>query len=200
MTNERMMEMMEMMEFFEMYEAFKTMKATKNVSARTATIATTNNNNNNNNVANYFDNANLVQRGNDVVETSINKNYGDVATKFKLHEQTDINGIKYYCIKSGMCTKKKKLDVNGNQVFNQWGNPVYTRFNKTAYELAKNMIKSVDGITTIDVPFKDKDGKIMQYKKPWNAWGFKTKKAAQEALDTLPKVVNAKDIKEAENK
>lgn len=176
MNNEKMIEMME---FFEMYEMFKAMKHQTSVSARTENVQTENTNNNNNNNNNLSVNfGNLVQRGNDVVDLGENKNTADVLTKFEVYD-IEIDGKKYYCIRSGMCTGKKAKDENGNEKI--------IKFNISAKQLANDMIKSVEGIITFDIPFENKKGK-------WSAWGFKTKKKALEVLETLPKVVKGEDI------
>lgn len=189
MNNEKMLEMME---FFEFYEAYKNMKSQKTVSARTETVEVKNTNIN---TPLSIESGRFVQRGDDIVDLGENKNIDDVLTKFEKHEQVDINGTKYYCIKSGMCTKKKKIDKNGQPILNKWGKQDYYKFNFEAYEIAKNMIKSLDGIITVEIPFKDKDGNTIKYKKPWFAWGFKTEKECLKAVEILPKVVKGEDIK-----
>lgn len=184
---ESVQEALEFAEFLNAYKAFKAMKTGCVESARTTATAV-------NTIDKVYDEGRLVQVGNDVIDLGITKKFGDVKTDFKMHEQTDINGKKYYCIKSGMCTKKKKLDKNGQPILNKWGKQDYYRFNLEAYEIAKNIIKSVDGIITIDVPFRDKAGNVNKFKKPWFAWGFKTKKQCQEVLCKLPKVIKAEEI------
>lgn len=171
MTNEKMLEMME---FFEMYEMFKAMKNQTSVSARTENVAV----NNTNTVTEYYNNANLVQRGNDIIDLGENKNTSDVLTKFEIYE-LELDSKKYYCIRSGMCTGKKVKDENGNEKIK--------KFNISAKQIANDMIKAIDGIITFKVPFENKKGE-------WSAWGFKTKKKAIEALATLPKVVKGEDI------
>ncbi len=162
-------EMIEMMEFFEFYQAMK-----KGVSARTETVEVKNTNNK----PLSIDSGRFVQRGNDIVDLGENKNISDVLTKFEMYE-LDLDGKKYYCIRSGMCTGKKIKDENGNEKLK--------KFNISAKQLANNMIKSVEGIITFKVPFENKKGE-------WSAWGFKTKKKCLEALATLPKVVKGEDI------
>lgn len=169
MNNEKMIEMME---FFEMYEMFKAMKNQTSVSARTQTEVI----NNNNTLS--IESGRYVQRGNDVVDLGENKNTSDVLTKFEMYE-LELDSKKYYCIRSGMCTGKKVKDENGNEKIK--------KFNISAKQLANDMIKAVDGIITFKVPFENKKGE-------WSAWGFKTKKKALEALETLPKVVKGEDI------
>ena len=186
MTNEKMLEMME---FFEMYEMFKAMKSKTPESARTSAVAMQQTNT----VDTFFDNANLVQRQEQVIDLGKSTSK-DVETKFELHEQIDVNGKKYYCIKSEMCTWSYVRDSNKQVIYNEWGKPKKRYFNQAAYKIAKDIIKSVDGIITIEVPFKDKTGKIIQYKKPWFAWGFTTEKKALEAIKNLPKVVKAEEI------
>lgn len=172
MTNEKMIEMME---FFEMFETFKAMKSKQTESTRTTAVAV----NNTNTVDKFFGNGNFVQRGSDIVDLGESKNASDVLTKFEMYEQ-EFDGKKYYCIKSSICTGKKMVDkVTGKEYIK--------KFNISAKQLANNMIKSVDDIITLDIPFTDKKG-------CWKAWGFKTKKKALEALETLPKVVKGADI------
>lgn len=174
MTNEKMIEMME---FFEMYETFKAMKSRQAESARTEAVAT-----NNNNVAQFYNNNNIVQRGDELVNVGESKNSSDVLTKFEMYE-LELDGKKYYCIKSGICTGKKIIDkVSGQEKVK--------KFNISAKQLANNMIKAVDGIITLKVPFENKKGE-------WSAWGFKTKKKAVEVVASLPKVVKGEDIDKA---
>lgn len=171
MTNEKMIEMME---FFEMYETFKAMKSRQSESARTEAVATSNNS-----VAQFYNNNNIVERGNDLVNLGETKNASDVLTKFEMYE-LELDGKKYYCIKSGICTGKKIVDkVTGQEKVK--------KFNISAKQLANNMIKSADGILTLKVPFENKKGE-------WLAWGFKTKKKALEVITGLPKVVKGEDI------
>ena len=144
------------------------------VSVRTENVAV----NNTNTVTEHYNKANLVQRGNDIVDLGENKNTSDVLTKFEMYE-LELDSKKYYCIRSGMCTGKKVKDENGNEKVK--------KFNISAKQLANDMIKSIDGIITFKVPFENKKGE-------WSAWGFKTKKKALEALETLPKVVKGEDI------
>lgn len=174
MTNEKMMEMLE---FFEMYEAFKSMKARASVSAETSAIVTSNTN-----VETFYNSNNLVQRDIDVVNVGETYNSNDVATKFEMYD-IEVNGKKYYCIKSGIVTKKKVKDA-------KTGEERTKHFNISAKKLANEMIKSVDGILTIEVPIEGKS-------KGWNAWGFKTKKACAECLASLPKVVSGVEIDKA---
>lgn len=162
-------EMIEMMEFYEFYQAMK-----KGVSARTESVEMKNTNNNTLSI----ESGRYVQRGNDVVDLGENKNTSDVLTKFEMYE-LELDSKKYYCIRSGMCTGKKVKDENGNEKVK--------KFNISAKQLANDMIKSIDGIITFKVPFENKKGE-------WSAWGFKTKKAAQTALEALPKVVKGEDI------
>ena len=163
-------EMMEMMEFYEFYQA---MKASKSVSVRTESVEVKNTNN-----TLSIDSGRYVQRGNDVVDLGENKNISDVLTKFEMYE-IELDGKKYFCIRSGMCTGKKVKDENGNEKIK--------KFNISAKQLANEMIKSIDGIITLKVPFENKDG-------AWSAWGFKTKKKCSEALETLPTIVKGVDI------
>lgn len=66
---------------------------------------------------------------------------------------------------------------------------------RTAKAVANGYIKAIDGVKTIDV--KRADGKGS-----YKAWGFKTKKAAEEAVAKLPKVLTADELnkKQAELK
>lgn len=171
MNNEKMMEFIEMMEFYEFYKAMKT---GKDVSARTEEVKVEKTSKS----PLSIDSGRFVQRGNDVVDLGENKNISDVLTKFEIYE-LELDGKKYYCIRSGMCTGKKVKDENGNEKLK--------KFNISAKQLANEMIKSVDGILTLKVPFENKKGE-------WSAWGFKTKKKCVEALETLPKVVKGEDI------
>lgn len=168
MNNEKMLEMME---FFEFYEAYKNMKSQKTVSARTETATIQN-------ASLSIESGRFVQRGDDIVDLGESKKTQDVLTKFEVYD-IDLDGKKYYCIRSGMCTGKKVKD--------DFGNEKLKKFNISAKQLANDMIKAIDGIITIKVPFENKKGE-------WSAWGFKTKKKALEALATLPKVVKAEDI------
>lgn len=165
------------MEFFEFYEMYKTMKTQKVESARTTAVATSKTN-----VTEFFDSNNFVQRGNDVVNVGEPKNIDDVPTKFEVYEQ-EVNGKKYYCIRSGIFTKKRVRDA-------QTGKEKMLYFNISAKNLANNMIKAVDGILTLEIPIAGK-------KRGWNAWGFKTKKKALEVVAALPKVVKGADIDKA---
>ncbi len=170
--------MIEMMEFFEMYEMFKAMKSKKVESARTVAITA----NYSDNVTPFFENNSFVQRGDEIVDLGTPKNADDVLTKFEVYD-LDVDGKKYYCIRSGICTGKKIIDKTTGQ-------EKVKKFNISAKKLANDMIKSVDGIITFDVPFSDKKG-------AWKAWGFKTKKEALEAVASLPKVVKGEDIDKA---
>ena len=170
---------MEMMEFFEMYEMFKAMKSKSTESARTNTVESTINN-----ITEYYNNNDVVQCGNDVKILGHSVNADDVATRFEIYE-LELDGKKYYCIKSGICTSKRVTNkVTGQEEIKH--------FNIAARQLANNMIKSIDGILTLKVPFGNKRGE-------WDAWGFKTKKKAIEVFATLPKVVKGEDI-DAKNK
>ena len=169
MNNEKMIEMME---FFEMYEMFKAMKS------RTTTVSEETKPTQKQNITLSVDSERFVQRGTETVDLGLNKNVSDVLTKFEMYE-LEIDGKKHYCIRSGMCTGKKVKDEYGNEKFK--------KFNISAKQLANDMIKAIDGITTYKVPFENKSGE-------WSAWGFKTKKKCLEALEKLPKVVKAEDI------
>ena len=177
MTNEKMIEMME---FFEMYEMFKAMKSKSPESARTNVAVVENANN----VNTFYNNNNIVQRGTEVVNLGESVGANDVATKFEAYE-LEVDGKKYYCIKSGICTSKKVVDKFTGQ-------EKIKHFNISAKQLANDMIKAVDGILTLKVPFTNKKGE-------WSAWGFKTKKKCAEVVASLPKVVKGEDI-DAKNK
>lgn len=69
-----------------------------------------------------------------------------------------------FCIKSGLYYKER-----------------------TAKAVANSHIKALDGIKTIDV--KRADGKGS-----YKAWGFKTKKAAEEAVAKLPKLLTVDEL------
>lgn len=172
MNNEKMMEFIEMMEFYEFYKA---MKNNKSVSARTTQEDVKNNNIN---TSLNIEPGRYVQRGNDIVDLGENKNIDDVLTKFEVYD-LEVDGKKYWCIRSGICTGKKVKDENGNEKVK--------KFNISAKQLANEMIKAVDGIITLKVPFEGKKGE-------WSAWGFKTKKKAIETVATLSKVVKGEDI------
>lgn len=173
-------EMLEMMEFYEFYKAMKSSKipadtvSARNDNTKEVTLS--------NNTPLSIESGRYIQRGNDVVDLGENKNISDVATKFEMYEQ-DVDGKKYYCIRSGMCTGKKVIDkVTGQEQIK--------KFNIAAKKLANDMIKAVDDIITLEIPFENKKG-------CWKAWGFKTKKKALEAIENLPKVVKGEDVDKA---
>lgn len=173
MTNEKMMEMME---FFEMYEAFKAMKAKADVSTqKVATI--------NNNVDTYFDNANLVQRQDKVIDLG-KKPSKDVEAKYSIEKCGS-----YFRIKHNIQTRGKKY------IDKATGEEKQYRFNKVAVSLANNAIKALNEhpdfkgqLITFEIPFSDNS------KRTFKGWGFKTQKMAKSALEILPQVIKAEDI------
>lgn len=76
-----------------------------------------------------------------------------------------------YCIKSGIYSKQR-----------------------IAKAVANGYIKGLDGIETIKVQYQDGTPKT------YNAWGYKTKKKAEEMVKTLPTVISAKECNELSEK
>ena len=141
-----------------------------------------------NTVNTFFDNANLVQRQEQVVELGKSTSK-DVETKYSVEKCGNSFRIKHNIITRG----KKYIDkVTGQE--KQY------RFNKVAVNLANNAIKALN-------EHPDFKGQLLEFKIPFDngsgksfkGWGFKTKKMAEAALDILPKVIKAEDIDKVKN-
>lgn len=84
---------------------------------------------------------------------------------------------------------KKQVSADGKQLFcisrkNGW--------TKAEKKCMNDAIKSLEGIITIDVAY-EKDGKAKSFK----AWGYKTKKKAEEMMATLPSVFTVDQLNNA---
>lgn len=175
MTNEKMVEMME---FFEVYEMFKAMKSKQTVSARTESVITSKND-----VTTYFENANLIQRGDEVVNLGKTPSR-DVPTKYTIEKCGNS-----FRIKHNIATRGKKY------IDKKTGEEKRYRFNKVAVMLANNAIKALNEhpdfkgeLLEFKIPFDDGSGKSFK------GWGFKTKKQCEKALEVLPEVIKASEI------
>ena len=84
---------------------------------------------------------------------------------------------------------KKQASKDGKELFCISRKNGWTKAEKACMN---NAIKALDGIITIDVSY-DKDGKTRTFK----AWGYKTKKKAEEMLATLPALFTAEQLNKA---
>lgn len=137
------------------------------------------------NIDTFYDNANLVQRQDNVVDLG-KPTSKDVETKYSVEKCGNSFRIKHNIITRG----KKYIDK-------KTGEEKQYRFNTIAVSLANNAIKALN-------EHPDFKGQLLEYKIPfenqpnkhYKGWGFKTKKQCEMALEILPKVIKAADIDE----
>ena len=159
------------------YEDIQVILGIKSESVRTNSVAMQNT------VNTYFDNANLVQRQDKVVDLG-KKTSKDVETKYTVEKCGNSFRIKHNIMTRG----KKYIDkVTGEE--KQY------RFNKVAVSLANNAIKALNEhpdfkgqLIEFSIPFGDGSNRTFK------GWGFKTQKMAKSALEILPKFIKAEDI------
>lgn len=136
----------------------------------------------------FFDNANLVQRQDKVVDLG-KATSKDVETKYSVEKCGNSFRIKHNIMTRG----KKYIDkVTGEE--KQY------RFNKVAVNLANQAIKALNEhpdfkgqLIEFTIPFTDGS------KRSYKGWGFKTKKMCDAALEILPKVIKAEEIDKVKN-
>ena len=166
------------------YEDIQRILGIQSVSVRTNTVAMQQTNN----VDVFYDNANLVQRQEQVVELG-KATSKDVETKYTVEKCGNSFRIKHNIITRG----KKYIDkVTGKE--KQY------RFNKVAVNLANQAIKALNEhpdfkgqLIEFKIPFEDGSGKSFK------GWGFKTKKMCDAALEILPKIIKTEDIDKVKN-
>ena len=138
----------------------------------------------------YFDNANLVQVQERVVEhTATDVPNGYIATEYK---KEYIENAKIYRISHSICGSAKYRDkITGEEKTR--------KFNSYPKKVANNEIKKLAAMPefkgqmfAFKMPFTDGSGRS------YTAWGFKSEDLADKALEILPKFVLKEQPKTAQ--